>query len=530
MAIPKLIYYQDNSYITGQGTLFEGFETFADWTKAAGDSIEANSINTREGVLSLKLNSVNGEATVADKTISKDFSAATNFIMWIYVHDLSTLEKCSLWLSSTADWSKNVNMEMSVGHFKAGWNRMVIAKTQFSSGGGESWSNTMIRLRFKCEANTGEDTSASFDDLRYDHAGKAKCILTFDDTHVSTYDKAKPIMDANSIQKGVAFVVTDDIDGGGYLTTAQLTTMQTAGWDISNHSKGHWDLAGVTEGSMEKQIDDAHDWLVDNGFGEGARFLAYPYGTYNQAVIAKVRERHRIARTDIDSHLQPHFNLNDGSLEFLVKATVVTASDAPATVNGWISNAITQKGLLVLIFHAIVDSGAVGSQYNKADFETIADYLNIREADEDIDVITFSTYYDQFISSLPIDEGPPWDKYNIVYLENAAIVPYPIVCEPSESMGRSEDGRIKVYKHPLAGDRKRAWRIKCRIDNSGGSGYKWRDLEYFYWRVVEGALRRCVFVDANSVQHLVRIIGFAPRVIAAKNKHEVTMILEEDYT
>jgi len=102
--------------------------------------------------------------------------------------------------------------------------------------------------------------------------------------------------------------------------------------------------------------------------------------------------------------------------------------------------------------------------------------------------------------------------------------------EPSENVNRAEDGRMKVYSHPQAGDRKRIWRIKCIIDDLGSSGYKWRDLEYFYWKVVEGAKRRCVFVDANSVQYLVRIIGFMPKAIGLNNRHEVTMILEEDYT
>jgi len=528
MAIPKLIYYSDNSYVTSEGTLFEGFETFADWTKAAGDSIEANSVNTREGVLSLKLNSVNGAATVADKTISKDFSAVTNFIIWIYIHDLSTLEKCALWLSSTADWSKNFNIEMTAGHFKAGWNRMVVAKAQFGSGGGEVWSNTMIRLRFKCEANTGEDTGASFDDLRYDYAGKAKCILTFDDTYANTYYRAKPIMDTNG-QAGVAFVIIQDVGVGGKLSIAQMMTMQNAGWDISNHTYGHWlndqHLAALSQVEMEEAIDLGYDWLVDNGFSKGARFFGYPWGEYNQAVLTKVKERHRIARSTIEAwnvNLQPHFNLNDDDIEFLVRFKVLVSSDAPATVQGWIDNAIIQKGLLSLGFHNIVESGASGdTEYNQADFETISDYLKTKEDAGLIDIITFSDYDDQFM---------PSDLTSVVYLEHGPLVPFPIAHEPSESVNRSEDKRIKVYGHSLAGDRKRIWRFKCIIDDQGSSGYKWRDLEYFYWKVVEGAKRRCVFVDANSVQYLVRIIGFAPKAIGLNNRHEVTMILEEDYT
>lgn len=529
MPISKLIRYQDNSYITSQGTLLEGFETFADWTiSGTGATGAGDSTHKKQGLQSLRLSSVNGAAAMATKTISEDLSAVTNFIFWVYIDDdmdLSNFSNISLLFSSTSDWSKYFSCVIQSNNHKHGWNRFVLHKAAFSNTGTESWSNTMIRLRVQCIADTGKNVSVCFDDLRYDHAGKAKCILCFDDSPVSIYDNGKPILDGNG-QVGVAFVVTSDIDGEGVLTKIQLTTMQTAGWDISNHTHTHANLTGgaLSQVLMEGQIDDAYDWLVDNGFSEGARFFAYPYGAYNQAVITKVRERHRIARSTIDGSYQSHFDLLDDNQDFLVKMRLIEASVSAATACGWIDDAILQKGLLVFLLHSIVDSGATGSEYNKADLETISDYLKTKEDATQINVITFSDCYDQFIP-----EDVVSTKYDMVYLEHGPLVPYPIAYEPSESVGRAEDGRLKVYKHPLAGDRKRIWRIKCIIDDSGASGYKWRDLEYFYTKVVEGAKRQCVFVDANSVQHLVRIIDFAPKAIGLNNRHEVTMILEEDY-
>ena len=306
------------------------------------------------------------------------------------------------------------------------------------------------------------------------------------------------------------------------MTKAQLVTLQNAGWDISQYSyAGSPWLTDISQVAMEEEIDNAYAWLIDNGFSRGARFFAIPHGAHNQAVLTKIKERHMIARSIILPHHQPHFNLLDDDIDFLVKAEIMHAVDAPATVQGWIDNTITQAGLLVLLFHQIVESGASGSDYNQADLETISDYLASSGIAAGIDVITFSDYYDQFM---------PTDLTSIVYLEHGPLVPYRIAHEPAESIGRAEDGRLKVYKHPLAGDRKRIFRIKCIIDDSGSSGYKWRDLEYFYTKVVEGAKRQCVFVDANSVQYLVRIIDFAPRAIGLNNRHEVTMILEEDYT
>lgn len=533
MAIPKLIRYGENFFIKSQGTLLEGFETFADWTLTGGGcSLSADSTHKKEGIQSLRVNSVNGVQANAIKTISEDFSAVTNFVIWVYVDDdidLSNLSFTSFCFSSTADWSKNFHININSDHHKHGWNRFVVHKAAFTNIGEESWDNTMIRMRVRCEAQAGKNVSVCFDDLRYDHSATPgigpTCILCFDDNSESVYTKAYPIMAANT-QFGVAFIITDNVGIGGRMTKAQMTTLQSAGWDISNHSKTHYYLSDITQVAMENQIDGGYDWLVNNGFINGARFFAYPYGDYNQAVINKVKERHRIARSTIKGAYQPHFEMLDNDIDLLVKARQVTASDSPATVQGWIDDTIVQQGLLVLLFHIIVDSGATGElEYNKADFETIADYLLSKSAQ--IGVRTLSKYYEDSFLPLVYSEE---QKVAVVYLQHGAILPYPIDYDLSESVGRAEDGRLKVYKHPLAGDRKRIWRIKCVMDNSASSGYKWRDLEYFYSKVVEGAKQRCVFVDANSVQYVVRITGFAPRAIGLNNRHEITMILEEDYS
>jgi len=522
MPIPKLIRYQDNSFVTSQGTLLEGFETFADWTIAGGVG-SADSTHRKQGLQSLRLDTTTSLVSRATKTISEDLSAVTNFIVWVYIHNRDSLTYWQIHFSSVTDWSKWVQGHISKSDLKPGWNRIAIAKSQFTSQGGESWSNTMIRLRIWVDSQTaGVSTVINVDDLRCDHAAKAKCMLHFDDCCQNQYDLAKPIMDGNG-QVGATFCPTSWVGTpGDHLTKAQLTTMQAAGWDISNHTAGHPDLTAISQVAMEEIIDEGYDWLVANGFGNGARFFAYPYGSYSQAVITKVRERHRIGRSVHHPYLQAHFDLNDDNIDFLVKARSVIRTETPATIQGWIDNTIAHKGLLILLFHHIVEGEpGADNQYNINDFETISNYLKTKEDAEDIDVITFSDYYDQFM---------PTDLTSVVYLEHGPLVPYPIAYNPSESVGRAEDRKLKVYKHPLAGDRKRLWRIKCIIDNSGSSGYRWRDLEYFYTKVVEGAKRPCVFVDANSVQYLVRIIDFAPKAIGLNNRHEVTMILEEDYS
>lgn len=532
MAIPKLIYRSDNSYVIDQGVLLEGFEDAAEWYEVGGvgASIENDSTNRRQGSQSIKLNAVNGAAGWASKIVDWDLSSMDNIIFWVYISDYRKLDYIQLTLANVR-WSKYYYItltyatagEFNIDHFKDGWNKFVIPKSAFSETGSPDWNDSIVGIQIKCKAATagGEDVSVSWDDLRMNYVAKAKCILTFDDGFETVYTNAKPIMDGNG-QTGTAFIISGyvggSIEGDNCMSKAQLEGLRDAGWDVSNHTDGLGNLFYMSQEDMEAAIDNGYDWLVSNGFEASAKFFCYPSGAFKDTVITKLRERHVLARTTIDTEYDPHFRLEDDDIDMLMKKKGVGSDQTPATVKGWIDKIIETNGLLVLMFHRIVDSGASGGcEYNKADFEEISDYLASSGISGDIDVITFGDYYAQFESTT-------------VYLKHGPLIPYRITHEPSESVNRTEDRQLKVYSHSLAGNKKRVWRVKCIADDSANSDYKWEDLEYFYWQVVKGAKHRCIFVDANSVQYLVRIIGFAPKAIGLNNRHEVTMILEEDYT
>lgn len=375
-----------------KNVLVEDFEDTNGWTLDEGDSFELNTLHAREGDQSLKLNSVNGVAVGIVKTINMDLSGAKNFIFWLYVHD--SLDKpgyIMIYFSSVMGWAKYFVGTIYMSQVKRSWNRLVISVDEFQTVGGESWSNKMITLKIRHCAMSGENSSLSIDDLRYNYSGKAKCIVTFDDGQESVYTKAKPIMDGNG-QAGVAFVITDLIDTGGKLNKAQLDTLRDAGWDISNHTKTHPDLTTLGSEDLETEVNGAYDWLVNNGFGASAIFLSYPYGAYNDTVITKVKENHVIARCTHQSLFQTHFSLNDDNIDMLVKCNSVSNTITVETVQGWIDKKIQQGGLLVLLFHIIVDENAdVGTKCLTADFKEISDYL--RNKNSEIDVITFTDYY-----------------------------------------------------------------------------------------------------------------------------------------
>ncbi|MFA5745147.1 MAG: polysaccharide deacetylase family protein, partial [Candidatus Paceibacterota bacterium] len=376
-------------YISNLGTVIEGFENAADWTlSGTGATTENDTIDFIGGTQSIKVDAVNGNVTTITKSVSWDLSSGDVFSIWLYIPDTTNLKDVTMYISSASDFSsyflKNINVRPQ------GWSQFFIKKSDFTNSAGESWSNPMIKFRLRVTPNTGTNTTIYYDEFRYGIVGRPKVILRFDDGSKSLIDKAYPIMAANN-QKGIAFVVADHIGySSNYMTLTDLKTLQSAGWDIGNHTSNHINLVEASGVNMIASINNGYDWLVANGFGNTAKYFCYPFTSYNDAVIAEVKKKHILAT---GGSMNGHFNINDVwdslNLRYLINAyptTVLTAETA-------IDNAITLGIPLVLIFHNIVDSDATGENYLTENFYLISDYLKTKQDAGLLDVITFSDYY-----------------------------------------------------------------------------------------------------------------------------------------
>jgi len=375
-------------FVTDYGTLLADFEDVSDWTvTGTGATGEDDTINFRSGSQSIKLIGVNGSSAVMTRTdLSLDLSSNDGFSLWCYVEDITKLldPKITFYLSSVSNFAKHfkMNMPIYVPDLVNGWNRLSWHKARFENFGGESWDNTITSVRFIVKPVAGEDTSVSFDNFTFDERGKAKVIMSFDDGLTSQINAAYPIMAAND-QKGVCFVNSALVGTGGYMTLANLKTLQAAGWDIASHGAEHLHLTEVSQAEMEADIDNCYDWLVDNGFRDSAGLFAYPSGERNAAVRLKLSQRHKLART-ISQHYQPHFDILDyADLQFDLNVGYATGSD-PTTAD--IDKTIAQGSVLVFVSHNVGGGGF-------PDFQNISDYLKTKQDAGDLEVITFSDYY-----------------------------------------------------------------------------------------------------------------------------------------
>lgn len=391
-------------YISNPGSLIDGFEDVTNWTVTGTDATAANDATYFvEGTQSVKVNVDSGNWARLAQTISLDCSSDDGFSFWVYIVDTTKAGSVSLLLSSVNDYSKYFSKDIDVDYLVSGWNFLAFSKSEFTNTGTDSWDDTMIMVRIQVTPETGETTSVYLDDLRFGITGKPKVIITFDDGSDSIINKAYPIMAGND-QPGVAFIIPSVIGNANILSLANLRTLQGAGWDISNHTYEHNDLTGLGAAALAADVDDAYEWLADNGFKKTAKFFAYPGGHYNDAVIAKVKERHVLARTirsavtaSCGAYL--HFWHKDfHDLEFKLRARIIAFDLATADVATQIDEAIENGGLFILLFHKILDAGAdESSEYSTANFTTVSNYIKTKQDAGSLDVVTFSDYYNDLI-------------------------------------------------------------------------------------------------------------------------------------
>ncbi len=130
--------------------------------------------------------------------------------------------------------------------------------------------------------------TVSLDDLLAHLAGRSTLpgravVLTFDDGYDDNYEFAFPILKKYGMV-GTFFVATGFVERPGYMTWQQLKEMSEQGMSIQAHSIDHADLTVVNAAMLTRQLAEPKRAL-EEALGRPVRFVAYPSGKYNRAVI-----------------------------------------------------------------------------------------------------------------------------------------------------------------------------------------------------------------------------------------------------
>jgi peptidoglycan/xylan/chitin deacetylase (PgdA/CDA1 family) len=368
--------------------LISGFEDLNEWIAKSGE-VKKNTDLYVEGKGALTLTSTNGTRTEIWKSVNIDFTGRHPEFQ-IHVDNTSNLSSLSIYIESENNSSKSfsigwVGTSGSIYIIYSGWNTLGLSRANFDySAGAADDSNwkTITKIRFVINSKASTTVNVTLDALyAVRDLYQGLITLRFDDSYYNdTYTVAKPIMDQYGF-RGVLACTVNQVGGLTGLTVSQLQELQNSGWDIVSHSMTHSNFSALSVDSLEYEIKNSQDWLKENGFEKGSRFLVPPNGECNDTVLPVIKKYYYASQV-----LSPLTDTLPPSDTFRMMSRGVGSQTNLNTVKSWIDSAQSNGAWLTLLFHR-----TVGMQAN---FFQILEYIR----DSGIQVVTFSDVFDEILA------------------------------------------------------------------------------------------------------------------------------------
>lgn len=172
----------------------------------------------------------------------------------------------------------------SSSFFTAGeWRRVTVAGAEVNAAASALASVKTLGVTL---LNSGGTPTAQFRNFRYVEPHFAPGVLwLFDDARKNTYDVARPIMERYG-HTGIVGVPPHLVGTAGYMTEADLHSLEAAGWEMVCHGYDHVSLTSADAATRTNEIRLSRAWLIDHGFNaESARHYVYPSASFDASVV-----------------------------------------------------------------------------------------------------------------------------------------------------------------------------------------------------------------------------------------------------
>jgi peptidoglycan/xylan/chitin deacetylase (PgdA/CDA1 family) len=385
--------------LVSAGTVFEDFEGGVagdPWTKA-GDTGYAVAANTTEGEFltgtqSIKMTAPAWGSARMTRTISlATAGAAPRLRVYFYCHtlpDYTSKTTTQVYLSSTTNpLTKGFYAKILVFP-TLGWNVFEIAPTSWVAVSDDSWDNTMIRLLIRVTAIGGE-CSLSFDEILINTRMSPAVMFDCDDGWAGQKTVAYDYMHAKGLN-GTVYMITNNIDGVGYCTTAQLQEMNAGGWSIGNHTTDHTQLAGISKADAITKIADAKIALDALGLTKASMHLAYPYGSYDEDVRLAAVDAGMLTGRQYAEVYPAHCPSCLAYQNFQFMSTLILDSSLTlVAAKAVIDSAYTTGEIVSILGHWFAETAGV-TRWSISDFQALIDYIVAKN----MPFLTINDYYD----------------------------------------------------------------------------------------------------------------------------------------
>ena len=227
-------------------------------------------------------------------------------------------------------------------------------------------------------------------------AAAAKVSFTFDDGLASAATVAQPILAANGLT-ATDYVITGCVGmtkvnntchantDAIYMTWAQITKLQSQGWEIGSHTVTHPYLATsdatdgqpnvLTPAQVTTELTQSKTTLASHGIN--AQAFSTPYGDYNNSTLAQIAKYYSSHRGFADQNPN-NWAYND----YLLNDMQVQEGVTVAQVEARIDQAIASKQWLVLTMHDIKAKPSTNPddyEYSTAELTAIAAYVKAKQ-------------------------------------------------------------------------------------------------------------------------------------------------------
>jgi peptidoglycan/xylan/chitin deacetylase (PgdA/CDA1 family) len=113
-------------------------------------------------------------------------------------------------------------------------------------------------------------------------------IISVDDGYVDDVTRILPALQRFHMV-ATFFVITGRTTEPGFLSSAQIRELDQAGMDVGDHTAHHLDLRQLTPSELQSETAGSRQAL-DRIVGHPVYFFAYPFGAFNDSVVAAVKD------------------------------------------------------------------------------------------------------------------------------------------------------------------------------------------------------------------------------------------------
>lgn len=180
--------------------------------------------------------------------------------------------------------------------------------------------------------------------------------LNFDDGWLSAYRYGYPIFKSMGLRTTHNLIADGFDDTANYISLAQAKSIQDSGDEIGSHTKTHANLIAISAEQLANETSGAKKLFASKGINVAT--FAYPFGSYNDQVIAAVKNAGYTGARSSD----PGFNNKVGDKYKLAMQSVENTTKF-SQIREWIDAARANKAWLILLFHKVQPNTA-GEQYS----------------------------------------------------------------------------------------------------------------------------------------------------------------------